>query len=68
MAYKERDKMNEREEIKGEAVEEQIVTVECNECGHRFDSNPHDWEWEGDTNGPPFQYPPECPKCGGTTT
>ncbi len=55
------------EEIKAiekkEAVE-QMVTVKCDDCGHKFDSNPYNWTWGEDS----YPYPPVCPECGSTET
>jgi len=51
-----------------EDVDNKIVIVKCNVCMLMFESKPHDWDWENDTNGPPFQYPPECPRCGSSET
>ncbi len=49
-------------------MEAMEITVKCRDCGHKFDSKPHEWAWEDDTIGPPFQYPPECPECDSIET
>jgi len=58
--------MCKKEEIEmKQAVVSQMVTVKCDTCGHKFDSDPYEWVWDGDAMGSPFPCPPDCPICGG---
>jgi len=51
-----------------QAIDQRIVTVKCDTCGHKFDSDPYVWVWDGDAMGSLVPFPPECPVCNGIKT